>query len=415
VTNSTQRVEMAGPAIKSARFSFHFLTVSYTLTVLVLGANIPTPLYGLYRDEFDFTPFTQTAIFAVYAAGLMPALLFFGPLSDKLGRRFVLLSAVVVALASAAVMVYADGTLWLFAGRTLQGVSIGAVSAAGVAALTEFEPTNTRSKAAVTATLATVLGAALGPVVGGALAQYLHPSLKVPYLVFAILLVPAAFALVFLPDRRQEPGKQLRYFNTPNIPRVVRKVFWLASSRVAVVWGAVGLFQSIIPAWVATTLDIQNLVLVGGIAALVMLLSVLAQLGLRRLRPLAAQRLGLLAVGGGMAALLAVDIYPHPSVLVISASLVGVGHGLVFSGGMRELNMALATSLDRNDGAVIAAFLTINYAGMAVPSLCAGLAVTALGFTTAVAAFTIFGVFFCGLCLAVSVLGADREGVSPVS
>ena len=67
--------------------------MGYVLTVILLGANMPTSVYGLYRTEFGFTPTIQTLIYGVYVAGLVPALLFFGPLSDALGRRTVLLTA----------------------------------------------------------------------------------------------------------------------------------------------------------------------------------------------------------------------------------------------------------------------------------------------------------------------------------
>jgi MFS family permease len=409
VCNKQFHADSDGPPYAPPRFSFHFITVGYVLTVLLLGANVPTPLYGIYRSTFGFTPFTQTAIFAVYAAGLIPALLFFGPLSDKFGRRLVLLMAVVLALCAALLMAYASEIYLLFVGRTMQGVSIGAVSAAGVAALTEHEPRKDSSKAAIVGTLATVLGAALGPLFGGAAAQYFKPTLQAPYFGFMLMLIPAVGALVWLPDKRREAVTGLRYFNKPSVPRVIRRVFWLVAARVAVAWGAVGLFQSIIPAYVATTLGIDDLVLIGGIAALVMVLSVVAQLGLARLCPANAQMTGLVAVGGGMTALLVVDLYPTPAALLVSATLVGFGHGLVFSGGMRELNTALATSSVGEDASVIAGFLTINYVGMAVPSLCAGMAVTAFGFSAAVVAFTIVGVLLCVLGLVVSATFAAEK------
>jgi hypothetical protein len=53
--------------------------------------------------------------------------------------------------------------------------------------------------------------------------------------------------------------------------------------------------------------------------------------------------------------------------------------------------------------------LTINYVGMAVPSPCAGVAVTAVGFSTAVAAFTTVGVLLCALGLVVSPMFAAEK------
>ena len=42
----------------------HYYGIGYALTILTLGSNIPTALYGLYRADLGFSPLTQTAIFA---------------------------------------------------------------------------------------------------------------------------------------------------------------------------------------------------------------------------------------------------------------------------------------------------------------------------------------------------------------
>ncbi len=81
--------------------------MGYVLTVILLGANMPTSVYGLYRTEFGFTPTIQTLIYGVYVAGLVPALLFFGPLSDALGRRTVLLTALALSVVGTLVLAFA--------------------------------------------------------------------------------------------------------------------------------------------------------------------------------------------------------------------------------------------------------------------------------------------------------------------
>jgi MFS family permease len=159
--------------------------------VILLGANMPTSVYGLYRSEFGFTPTIQTLIYGVYVAGLVPALLFFGPLSDFLGRRAVLLMSLALSVAGTLVLAFADATVWLFLGRIAQGIAVGAVSAAGSAALVEQEPTFDHRRAALVSTVTGALGGALGPLVSGAIAQYLPQPLRLPYLIFLVAFVPA--------------------------------------------------------------------------------------------------------------------------------------------------------------------------------------------------------------------------------
>src|SRR3954465_14430766 len=73
-----------------------FAVVAGALFVLLLDGNLPTPLYGVYRDQFGFSGTTLTLIFAVYTIAVIPALLVFGQLSDRIGRRPVIAGGLAV-------------------------------------------------------------------------------------------------------------------------------------------------------------------------------------------------------------------------------------------------------------------------------------------------------------------------------
>ena len=67
--------------------------------MLMAGANLGTPLYAVYAQRFHFSSFVLTAIFATYAFVLVPALVLFGRISDRFGRRLVIISGLTVAAA----------------------------------------------------------------------------------------------------------------------------------------------------------------------------------------------------------------------------------------------------------------------------------------------------------------------------
>src|SRR5699024_11121938 len=60
---------------------------AYVFTVVMMGTTLPTPLYPLYEDRFGFGTAFTTQLFAIYALGVIAALVLFGRLSDGLGRR----------------------------------------------------------------------------------------------------------------------------------------------------------------------------------------------------------------------------------------------------------------------------------------------------------------------------------------
>src|SRR3954451_21628476 len=101
--------------------------------VTMAGTTIPTPLYGLYQRAQHLSPFAITLLFAVYAFGVLGALVSFGRLSDDVGRRPVLLMACVLAAASALVFLLTASFWALIAGRVLSGLSAGLVTGTATA------------------------------------------------------------------------------------------------------------------------------------------------------------------------------------------------------------------------------------------------------------------------------------------
>ena len=105
-----------------------------TLGFLLFASSAPSPLYIVYQAKWHFSPITLTSVFAVYAVALLMALIFAGSLSDRVGRRPVLLGALAVQLVAMVLFGLAHGVGALFAARIVQGVAtgvgMGAISAA---------------------------------------------------------------------------------------------------------------------------------------------------------------------------------------------------------------------------------------------------------------------------------------------
>src|SRR4051812_4317651 len=74
-----------------------FVIGAIALFVLLTDGNLATPLYAVYRQRFGFSATELTLIFATYTIVLIPSLLLFGQLSDRLGRRPVLVGGLAAA------------------------------------------------------------------------------------------------------------------------------------------------------------------------------------------------------------------------------------------------------------------------------------------------------------------------------
>jgi predicted MFS family arabinose efflux permease len=162
------------------------------------GAQQFAPLLLMYRAELGVSAATVQAVFAVYVIGLIPGLLFGGPVSDRYGRRPVVLAALAASVvASALLLVGGHGVAWLFAGRLVAGFASGAGFSAGAAWVRELSAgtIDGGERGPRLATVAMTVGFGLGPLVAGVLAQWAPARTMLPYLPH-LLLALAALPLV---------------------------------------------------------------------------------------------------------------------------------------------------------------------------------------------------------------------------
>src|ERR1700746_2828055 len=90
--------------------------VSFAFLAVMAFSAVPSPLYGLYRARDHFSVFMVTVVYAVYAVGVISALLLAGHLSDWYGRRRLLLPALGTAIASAIVFLTSKSLAGLLVG-----------------------------------------------------------------------------------------------------------------------------------------------------------------------------------------------------------------------------------------------------------------------------------------------------------
>lgn len=148
-----------------------FSLLVFANVLLMASTSAPSPIYPLYLQRWGFSVTTLTVVFAVYVAGLVGALLTVGSLSDHLGRRPVLVAALLVAAAGTTIFWAADGTVSLVAARIVQGVATGMATGALAAGLVEFAPEERPHLGPTMTAVGTSVGMALGAGVVGLLVQ----------------------------------------------------------------------------------------------------------------------------------------------------------------------------------------------------------------------------------------------------
>ena len=150
-----------------------YVTVIYGLTMLVATGTVPLGLWTAYAREFHFSAAVLTFLASSTLFGVLVAVLLFGNLSDRIGRRAVLIPGVLLGALSLVLFVFANGVPMLFAGRVTSGLAVGLFTGAGTAALTELVPPGGDTRRAAThAATTSIAGFAMGPLIGGIFVQY---------------------------------------------------------------------------------------------------------------------------------------------------------------------------------------------------------------------------------------------------
>jgi MFS transporter, DHA1 family, tetracycline resistance protein len=170
-----------------------------TVFVDMVGFGIVVPVLPLYTERFGASPFTIGMLLAVYSGMGFIFSPIVGALSDRLGRRSILLFSTIGQATAFFIMGAANSLLWLFIARTLDGI-FGANVSTTQAYVADVTPPQERSRAMGLLGAAFGVGFIFGPLIGGVLSQI---SLSAPFY-FAGALAAANAVLVYfvLPESR---------------------------------------------------------------------------------------------------------------------------------------------------------------------------------------------------------------------
>lgn len=327
------------------------------------GANQFAALLPVYRVEDGASAAAVTALFGVYAAGLIPALLLVAPVSDRLGRRRVVRPVLVLSFVATVVLLVGGHSLWLLLlGRLLAGVASGAAFAPGTAWVKELS-TGAAGTGARRAAIALSAGFGTGPLVTGLMAQWLPSPTLLPYVPHLVLTVVVAVVVWNAP----EPARPAE----GSVEQEVRRVGAALRSRpflLAVVPTAPWVFgcASLAFATVPAVVDVPGpSIAVGGlVVALTLWTGVLVQPVGRRFEPTSTLLVGVASGVAGFAVATLAAVLDTGWLVPVAAIGLGAAYGLILVGGLTIVEQ-VARPADL--AAVTAVFYSLTYLGFAAP------------------------------------------------
>ena len=376
----------------AARPAGSWRRVAVAMFAVGWGANQFSPLLIEYRHALSLNAGVLAGLFGIYAAALIPGLLIGGPVSDRIGRRPVVLPFVILSpLATLMLMLGPRSLPVIAAARALAGLCSGVVFGSATAWVQELsdDPAASARRSAV----ALSAGFAVGPAVAASLAEWAPYPLVLPYLPHLIIGLLAVLALWPAPetagrahragsDRGPGSDRGAGPARVPTAgpghrgwpPQAVRSArFWLAIAPAAPWVFAIASLAFVVLPQEVTSAGHLSFGFAGLMTAVAVASGIAIQPVARRLesrRRLAGNVSGLVCATAGLGLAAVVVAASSRAGAVVCAVLCGLAYGQCLVSGLRECER-LADR--REHGAVVACYYALTYVGFGAPYLVDGL------------------------------------------
>ncbi len=339
------------------------------IVALLASSAAPTPLYAIYQAQWHFTPITTTVVFGVYAIAVLTGLLTLGKLSNHVGRRPVLQTAIAVQAISLVIFATATGVPALLAARVVQGLSTGAALGAIGAAMLDMD----RELGTFANAVAPGIGTASGAILSALAIRFLPAPTHLIYLALIGVLAVQAIAIAAMRETASRtPGALASLRPEINLPRALRVPVLSAVPVLFAVWALAGLYASLGPALVHSLTGSSNVIL-GGLSLFVLAASaVVAIIVLRRASARTVMLSGIVALIAGVAVTVIAVSQGSAAAFFAGSAIAGAGFGSGFQGGIRMV-VPLAAAHER--AGLVSLLYVVSYLGLGVPAVLAGFGV----------------------------------------
>lgn len=373
-----------------------FFGMAWVSVAFVAASAAPSPIYVLYQAAWHFDSWLLSLAFSIYAFTLLLALLTVGSVSDYLGRRPVLIGAVLAEIVALVLLLTATDIGHVLLARAIQGFATGVATSTVSAALADLSPRRNRQLGATVGSITPLAGLAAGSLASGLVIQAVAVPVPVVFTTL-IVIVSVGLALVLIAPETipRHPGAARSLLPRLHVPAQSRAAF-LASSFLNVgVWLTTSLVLGLLPQINRDVFGIHSGLVNGGIIALLTGVGAISVVLTRTFAARQSAQLSAVTLVAGAViqatAIATVDVW----LFAVGAAIAGVGAGVGFSGYIR---LVIQTADPEDRAGVFSAMYVVSYLTFGIPVIVAGIVLGTFGTGPA-------AVGFCCLTIAASLTG----------
>jgi MFS family permease len=386
----------SGTLGQSASFWVSAGVVSHTLWT----SAAPAVTYPLYAAEWNLSFAVTTAIFSIYPIIVVTVLIFFGDVSDYIGRRETMILGLSASLVGVLLFAVAPGVPWLFAGRIWMGIGVGLSASPATAAVVEFSPAGQLHRASFITAVAQAVGFGSATLVGGALIEYAPFPTRLNFWVLFAYIAALLLGTWLLPRQSSVLTSGRWSPRLPFVPAGIRTIFAASAAAAAAGFTIGSLILSLGAQTAHDLIGSSNALINGAAISLFAVSSGAFSLYAKRLQAEAAVIVGGIVTAASMA-LFALATATHSlAVFLFAITVSGIAYSLTFLGGLTLIN---AAAPDHHRAASLSAFYLVAYFVQGAVALLLGLAANAWGLRLAInlgtAAITVMGIVAVALII----------------
>lgn len=389
-----------------------WLRVAPAIFLLAWGGNHFTPLVHMYEEHGGYAVWQANLLLGMYVGGLIPGLLVASALSDRRGRKPILIAGAVAAILGSILLGVGFDLFWLLCvGRVFAGIGVGVAMSVGTSWVKELSAPPFDHRAGITAgarrpALTLTLGFAVGAAVTGCLAQWGPMPEVVPYAVHGLLNLIALIIVAFAPESLpQERRSTEHWWRGLRIPLVAHRTFVrLIIPAAPWVFGAAGIAYAVMPALVQDELGEWTTFYATVLTVVTLGAGALVQNLVPRINRWTGGRalvvaLGLMTAGMGLG--VAAAIVPNPILVFAVAIVLGLAYGICVVAGL-IIVQAIAEPDDL--AGITGVYYSLAYSGFLLPTVLAAL-LPVVDYSISLAGVAVV----CLLCLGAVALGSRDQ------
>lgn len=344
------------------------------------------PLFRPYAELAGFNNGQTALVLATYILGMLPCYVFLGGISDRIGRKPVLLFSLLLALASNLTITFYPTVYALIFARFFQGVALALSMGTGTAYISEIvhPDANASVRAANATSMATAIGFSGGAFMTS-VALLIHFSyLPFTYFIAIGITVIGIILAFFLPKLPPIGGNLVRL---PYFP----EGYFPVNLSIAICWATTGVVIAIIPTQLAT---FHLTAYAGFCLVLINWTGGFMQPFIRkRFQPKTSLKLGFAIIPFGFGLVIVGSYFGFLPVVLLGTAFIGLAaYGFSYQGGL-----AIIADLGGSQKArAVSGYMFFGYVGFGIPAVVLGFLADSIGIINSLVVFEVLILLLSG-------------------